>query len=78
MPSIALNKPKAAMFAGGNADMCYTTGVVGAEYFRKTAWSQRSGISTGTGQCRLGTNEITTKTHRATRCEKWSPHRWQN
>ncbi len=78
MPSIALNKPKAAMFAGGNADMCHTTGVVGAEYFRKTALGQRSGISTGTGQCGLGANEITTKTHHATRYEKCSPHRWQN
>ena len=78
MPSIALNKPKAAMCAGANADMYCTTGVVGAGYFRKTAWSQRSGISTGTGQCRLGTNEITIKTHRATPCDKCNPHRWQN
>jgi hypothetical protein len=33
MTSIALNKPIAAVRAGGNADMCHITDVVGAGYF---------------------------------------------
>ena len=32
MPSIALDKARAAMCAGGTADMCHRTDVVGAGY----------------------------------------------